>query len=139
MSDLARIGVSISSKLLGDFDRLIEEMGYQNRSEALRDLIRERMVQREWEGGDKETVGVVSLVYDHHKREIADQLVDFQHHHTESIVASLHVHLDQQNCLEVLIVRGVGRQIKVIADKLIGTKGVKHGKLLMATAGRDIV
>ncbi len=139
MTELARIGVSISRRLLEDFDHLIDEMGYQNRSEALRDLIREKLVEREWEGGDKETVGVVSLVYDHDKREIADQLVDFQHRFTGSIVSSLHVHLDAHNCLEVLIIRDTGANIKKIADNLVGTKGVKHGKLTMATVGKDIV
>ncbi len=139
MADLSRIGISLSGKLLREFDRLISGMGYQNRSEALRDLIRDRLVQKEWEEGDKETVGVVSIVYDHDKREIADTLVDIQHHHTQAIIASVHVHLDHHNCLEVLIVRGKGADIRRIADRLIGVKGVKHGKMTMATAGRDIV
>lgn len=139
MSDLSRIGVSISGRLLEEFDRLIAGMGYQNRSEALRDLIRDRLVQKEWEEGDKETVGIVSLVYNHDKREIADTLVDIQHRFTRAIVASVHVHLDQHNCLEALIVRGKGAEIRKIADLLAGTKGVKHGKLTMATAGRGIV
>lgn len=138
MSDLSRIGVSISTKLLREFDRLIDEMGYQNRSEAVRDLIRDRLVQKDWEEGNKETVGVISLVYNHEKREIADTLVDLQHQFTESIITSVHVHLDHHNCLEVLIVRNEGAYIKKIADRLIGTKGVKHGKLTMATVGSDI-
>ncbi len=139
MSDLARIGISISQKLLLKFDRLIAGMGYRNRSEAMRDLIRDRLVRQEWAGGSKETVGVVSLVYSHDKRDLADTLVDLQHHFAAAIVTSVHVHLDQHNCLEVLIVRGPGGRIRRIADRLIGTKGVKHGKLTMATAGQDIV
>lgn len=139
MSEISRIGISINEKLLREFDRLIAEMGYQNRSEAVRDLIRDRLVQKDWEEGDKEAMGVISIVYNHEKREMADTLVDIQHDFTDSIVSSVHVHMDHHNCLEVLIVRDVAKHIKKIANRLIGTKGVKHGKLTMATVGRDIV
>lgn len=135
---LSRFGVSLESKLLNDFDELIKESGYPNRSEAIRDLIRDRLVQREWEVGEKEIVGTISLVYDHKRRELPNNLTEIQHEFVGVIIASMHVHLDKHNCLEVLIVKGNPGQIKKIADNLIGTKGVKHGKLTMTTVGRDL-
>ena len=138
MGELVRFGVSMDSGLLEQFDKLIEEKGYTNRSEAIRDLVRDRLVRLEWATGDVETVGTVTMVYNHEIRELADKLTDIQHHHHDSIVASLHVHLDEHNCLEVLVVKGRGKQIRSIADRLIGTKGVKHGELVMTTTGRNL-
>ena len=138
MGELVRFGVSIDAELLGGFDGLIERKGYSNRSEAIRDLIRDSLVGVEWEAGDKETVGTITIVYNHEVRELSDKLTDLQHEHFAAIVSALHVHLDAHNCLEVLVVRGKGRDIKTIADALIGTKGVKHGTLTMTTTGKDL-
>ncbi|HHT9119214.1 MAG TPA: nickel-responsive transcriptional regulator NikR [Candidatus Hypogeohydataceae bacterium YC41] len=136
---LTRFGVSLNSKLLDDFDRLISRKGYTNRSEALRDLIRDSLVQAEWEAGDKETVGTITLVYNHHTRELTHVLTDLQHHYHQAILSTTHIHLDEHNCLEVLVVKGKARDVKRVADRLIGTKGVKHGKLAMATTGKGLV
>ncbi len=138
MSLVSRFGVSIEENLLKRFDRLISRKGYQNRSEALRDLIRESLVQEEWEEGKKETVGTIAIVYSHHTRELSRTLTDMQHRYYRSILSSLHIHLDEHNCLEVLVVRGKGEDIRKISDRLIGTKGVKHGRLSLTTTGKNL-
>jgi len=138
MALISRFGVSIEERLLKKFDRLISRKGYQNRSEALRDLIRESLVQEEWEEGKKETVGTIAIVYSHHTRELSRNLTDMQHRYYQSILSSLHIHLDEHNCLEVLVVKGRGEDIKKISDRLIGTKGVKHGKLSLTTTGKNL-
>jgi len=138
MVDAVRFGVSMDKTLLKDFDELITKMGYTNRSEAIRDLIRERLVQQEWQATDKETVGTIALVYDHEVHELTETLTALQHKYHRHIISTMHIHLDKHNCLEVLIVRGKGRAIKKIADKLQSTKGVKHGKLMTTTTGRKV-
>ncbi|NOZ70023.1 MAG: nickel-responsive transcriptional regulator NikR [Deferribacteres bacterium] len=135
---IKRFGISLDSFLLKRFDSLIAKKGYPNRSEAIRDLIRESLVKEEWEYGDRETVGAITIVYSHDVRELTDTLTDIQHHYHTSVISSMHVHLDHHNCLEVIIVKGKGKEIKKIADRLIGTKGVKHGKLSLATTGRNL-
>lgn len=136
---IVRFGVSLDKDLLGKFDDLCLENKYQNRSEAIRDLIRDELVKKEWSHAKGEVVGVISLVYDHEKRELVDKLIDIQHG-SESviIVASQHVHLNHDNCLEVIIVKGNAKDAKDLATKLRVVKGVKHGELVMATIGKNI-
>ncbi|MFZ5765452.1 MAG: nickel-responsive transcriptional regulator NikR [Thermodesulfobacteriota bacterium] len=136
MSDLTRFGVSINDDLLQRFDELITEKGYQNRSEAIRDLIRNALVEDELTNEETETVGSISLVYNHHTRDLADKLTHHQHSHHQDIISALHVHLDAHNCLEIIVVRGKAKEIRKMADELIGTKGVKHGKLMMTTSAK---
>ncbi len=138
MDDLVRFGVSMDSKLLKQFDKYIKEKGYKARSEAIRDLIRNNLVEKEWKVGTEETVGTITLIYNHHKRELPETLTNIQHKYHASMVSTLHVHLDSHNCLEVLVVKGKAREIKIIADRLIGTKGVKHGKLTTTTLGKNL-
>ncbi|NOY53082.1 MAG: nickel-responsive transcriptional regulator NikR [Deltaproteobacteria bacterium] len=138
MSGITRFGVSIETELLERFDHLIHGKGYGSRSEAIRDLIRDRLVREEWTVGTKETVGTITLVYNHETRELSDHLTHMQHGHHELIISSMHVHMDARNCLEVLVVRGKANKIRQLADRLIGTKGVKHGKLTLATAGKGL-
>ena len=138
MSETLRFGISIDAKLLDDFDRLIEQKGYETRSEALRDLIRASLIEVKWENDEEEMVGTVTLVYNHHVRDLADKLTEHQHSYHHQIISALHVHLDAHNCLEVLVVRGKAREIKKIADEIIGVKGVKHGKLVMTATGEDL-
>ena len=138
MGDITRFGISIDSNLLTSFDRLIDSKGYQNRSEAIRDLIRSSLVESKWEAGEEEMVGTVTLVYNHHVRDLADKLTEHQHQHHHQVISALHVHLDAHNCLEVLVLRGKAAEIKQIADELIGVKGVKHGKLVMTTAHENL-
>jgi CopG family transcriptional regulator, nickel-responsive regulator len=138
MADLTRFGISIDARLLDRFDKMIEDKGYVNRSEAIRDLIRSALVEEEWARDDQEIVGTVTLVYDHHTRDLSDKLTEHQHAHHDEIVSALHVHLDAHHCLEVVVVRGKARQVKRLADELIGTKGVKHGKLVTSTTGQDL-
>jgi len=130
--------MSLDEKLLANFDQLIEQKSYMNRSEAIRDLIRAALVEERLGSGDQEAVGTVTLIYNHHVRDLSDKLTEHQHSHHEQIISALHVHLDAHNCLEVLVIRGAVRDIKQIADELIGVKGVKHGKLVMTTSGIDL-
>ncbi|RJQ45890.1 MAG: nickel-responsive transcriptional regulator NikR [Nitrospiraceae bacterium] len=133
-----RFGISLDSTLLQGFDRRIKKKGYENRSEAIRDLIRDSLVTEEWESFTTETVGTITLVYSHDIRELTDNLTDLQHHYHQSILSAMHIHLDEHNCLEVIVVKGKARDIKAIADRLIGTKGVKHGKLAVTTTGKRL-
>jgi len=138
MGNTVRFGISLDEKLLANFDQLIEQKSYMNRSEAIRDLIRASLVEERLGSEDQEAVGTVTLVYNHHVRDLSDKLTEHQHSHHDQIISSLHVHLDAHNCLEVLIIRGVVRDIKQIANELIGVKGVKHGKLVMTTTAEDL-
>lgn len=133
-----RFSISLDGELLERFDGLIASKGYPNRSEAIRDLLRDTLVKEQWEAGEEETVGTITIVYSHDTRELADTLTDLQHRYHTSIVSTMHIHLDAHNCLEVLVVKGKGADIKKIADSLIGTKGVKHGKLTVTTTGKDL-
>lgn len=138
MGELSRIGVAIDSDLLNQFDSLIAERGYTNRSEAFRDLIRDELIQKTWRSPESNVVGTVTLVYDHHVRLLNEKLTDLQHEHHQAILSTLHVHLDHNNCLEVLVVRGKASIVQKIADTLISTKGVKHGRLTLTTSGAEL-
>jgi len=140
MSDVIRFGVSTDERLLERFDALIAEKGYVNRSEAVRDLIRNALVEDQWASDDDtvEAVGTVTLVYDHHSTDLSDKLTEHQHSHHREIVSTLHIHLDAHHCLEVVVLRGQVREIKRIAEGLIGTKGVKHGKFVATTTGQGL-
>jgi CopG family nickel-responsive transcriptional regulator len=139
MGKTIRFGVSLDMDLLTRFDDLCEKKSYQTRSEAIRDLIRGALVQKEWEDDDQESIGVLSLVYDHHQSDLSQKLTEIQHQALDVIITSMHIHLDHHNCLEVLVLRGSGRVIKDTSEKLISTRGVKHGKINLTTTGRDIV
>ncbi len=139
MSSIIRFGVSIESQLIKKFDALLVRKGYATRSEAIRDMIRDTLVEQEWESGRHETIGTITIVYNHHTRELEHALTDMQHKSFHQIISTLHVHLDAHNCLEVLVVKGRSSDIQNIADRLIGTKGVKHGKLIMTTTGKELV
>ncbi len=137
-SELQRIGISIEEKLLSQFDNLIEKKGYTNRSEAIRDLIREYLVEEEWRQGEGDSVGTITLVYNHHLREMADKMTDLQHQYHEKIVSVLHVHLDAHNCLEVMVVKGEKTEIQAIAGRMSSLKGVKHCKMVATTTGENL-
>lgn len=138
MSGVTRFGVSLDEHLLAQFDRVIARKGYTNRSEAIRDLIRESLVREQWELGSDEVVGTLTLVYNHEVRDLTDKLTDLQHAHYKAIVSALHVHLDPHHCLEVLVLRGKAKELKSIADRLIGTRGVKHGTFSATAEGRAL-
>ena len=132
---LTRFGISLDQRLLKKFDRLVESKGYSNRSEAIRDLIRDSLVREHVEEGG-EAAGTITLIYSHNTRELTDTLTDIQHKYHNMVVSSMHIHLDGHNCLEVLVVRGKASVIQKVADRLIGTKGVKHGKLSLTATGK---
>lgn len=134
MAELSRIGVAIDADLLEAFDRRIARKGYTNRSEAFRDMIRDDLAQERAEDPATPVVGTVTLIYDHHVRLLSERLTEMQHQHHEAIVSTLHVHLSHHDCLEVLVVKGTAQDVGRIADMLIATKGVKHGKLAITAA-----
>jgi CopG family nickel-responsive transcriptional regulator len=132
MSDLSRIGVAIDSDLLERFDNFIAGQGYTNRSEAFRDLIRDKLVMAAVENPHALVVGTVTLIYDHHSRLLPEKLMDLQHDHHNLVVCTTHTHLDHDTCLEVIILKGESKRVQKLADTLIGTKGVQHGRLVMS-------
>ena len=138
MGKVKRFGVSIDEELCRRFDEQIAGEGYSSRSEALRDLIREHLVGEQWKLDGLESVASLSLVYDHHTRELSDTLNSLQHEHHHLVVSSLHLHIDHDNCLEVIIFKGPNTLIKSVADRLTAIRGVKHGKLTMSTTGRGL-
>jgi len=137
---IERIGISLEEDLLRQFDRLIADKGYVNRSEAVRDLIRDALVQREWSEskGREEQVAVAVLVYDHDSSSLAQKLAHIQHENHKAVVSALHVHMDEHNCLEVLVLRGSARDVVSMGEGLVSTKGVKYGKLVPATTGQTL-
>ena len=138
MGKLTRFGVSLDEELLEPFDALCAVKGYSNRSEAIRDLIRKALVAEEWQQADGQGAGTLTLVYDHHKNDLARRLTQMQHDEHDIIIATLHVHLDHHNCLEVLILKGEAARVRALADKLMSCKGVKHGTFSGTTTGQDL-
>ncbi len=137
MSDLFRFGISLDKRLLDKFDRLIREKRYTNRSEAFRDLIRQELVKKEWEEGD-EVAGAIAIVYNHHQRELLNKIMDIQHDFQKIIISNQHIHLDNENCLEILAVKGNSKEVQKLADILKAIKGVRHGTLSMSSTGKGI-
>ncbi len=138
MGETIRFGISLDSDLLSRFDALCDERCYQTRSEAIRDLIRKELVQKEWENQNQEVTGTLTLVFDHHKSELAQKLTEIQHQALDLIITSLHVHIDEHNCMEVLVLRGPVKDIRSIAQRLTSTRGIKHGKLSLSTTGKEL-
>lgn len=134
---LIRFGVSMEQSLLNDFDSLCTEKGYETRSEAIRDMIRGMLIEKKLGHDTTKGVGTLTLVYNHHQRELEEKLTEYQHNHLESIISTVHVHLTPHQCLEVMLLKGKTKDIKAIADGLIATKGVKHGKLVLTLAEKD--
>ena len=134
MKTLNRFGVSMEDDLLQKFDLLIARRGYTNRSEAIRDLVRQTLVEESVHRSKTPTFGIISYVYDHHQRELEGMLTDFQHHHVKQIVSSTHVHIDHDTCLESVIMKGKALELQRIADKILSLKGVKHGKLILTSS-----
>lgn len=137
MGELSRIGIALDSDLLKRFDRSIEKSGYTNRSEAFRDLIRDRLVRERTAATDATVVGTVTLIFDHHAHGITEKLTEVQHEHHDLVVSTSHAHLDHDSCLEVLIVHGNASRVQHFADVLIGLKGVQHGRLVMTVPSLD--
>jgi CopG family nickel-responsive transcriptional regulator len=137
MSELVRFGVSLEKTLLEKFDTFIKERNYTNRSEAIRDLIRQELIKKEWLEGE-DVAGTITLVYDHHKRDLLNKITDIQHDYQKLIISTQHIHLDHDNCLEILAARGNPADLQKLADSIRSIKGVKHGTLSMSSVGKDI-
>lgn len=139
MSNLVRFGISLPIDLLKKFDYFLKKKNYSNRSEGIRDLIRQELVKEEWNKEEGEVVGAITLIYDHHKRTLLNKIIDLQHNFQKVIISSQHIHLDHDNCLEIVAVKGLPKEIKRLADRLKALKGVKHTSLSMSTTGKDLV
>jgi CopG family nickel-responsive transcriptional regulator len=137
MSELVRFGVSLEKSLLDRFDLLIRTKQYTNRSEALRDLIRKELVQQEWKSGS-DVVGTITLIYDHHKRDVLIRVMDMQHDFQKAIISTQHIHLDHHNCLEIVAARGKAEEVQRLADALRSIKAVRHVTLSMSSTGKEI-
>ena len=135
---VVRFSVSLPASLARALDQMTREKGYDNRSLAIADMVRAHLVEHRQQKSDAEIAGSITLVYDHHRHHLLDLLTDLQHDHMDKIIATLHAHLDHDNCLEILAVRGRADGIKRLADEMIGAKGVKHGKLTITSTGRDL-
>ena len=135
---VSRFSLSMPAGLVRQLDQMVKAKGYVNRSQAVADMVSAHLVEVQGEEGDREIAGTITLVYDHHKRNVQALLTDIQHDHQEVIIATLHVHLDHHNCMEVLAVRGKAKVVRLVADQLIAARGVKHGKLTVTTTGEDI-
>ena len=134
MAELTRTGIAMDRELLARFDRFILKQGYTNRSEAFRDLVRDRLISAAVEDPEVNVVGSITLIYDHHSRLLPDKLTKLQHDHHDLVIATTHAHLNHNTCLEVIVVRGRSKHVQKLADLLIGTKGVHHGRLVMSSA-----
>jgi CopG family transcriptional regulator, nickel-responsive regulator len=137
-TNVVRFSVSLHPQLARELDRMAAQKGYDNRSLAIADMIRAHLVEHRQQMGTGEIAGSITLVYDHHRHHLQDLLTDLQHEHRSVIISALHCHLDHDNCLEVLAVRGPATDIKKLADELIAAKGVKHGKLTITSTGKDL-
>lgn len=137
MSELVRFSVSVEQTLLDKFDGLNRAKQYTNRSEALRDLIRKELVQQEWKSGS-DVVGTITLIYDHHKRDVLIRVMDMQHDFQEAIICTQHIHLDHHNCLEIVAARGRAEEVQRLADALRSIKAVRHVTLSMSSTGKEI-
>jgi CopG family nickel-responsive transcriptional regulator len=137
MSELVRFGISLNRVLREKFDRLIREKNYTNRSEALRDLIRQELVKKEWEETG-EVAGAVTMVYDHHKRDLLNRIIDLQHDFQKVIISTQHVHLDHHHCLEIIAVKGLAKDVKQLANGLKAMSGIRHVTLSMTSTGKEI-
>jgi CopG family nickel-responsive transcriptional regulator len=137
MNELVRFGVSLEDDLLKKFDRHIKRHKYTNRSEAIRDLIRDELVKKEWTE-NKEVTGAITLVYDHHTRELVTKVLDVQHDYHACILSTQHIHLDHHNCFEIIVTKGKSKEIEELFQKLKSIKSVKHAGFMMATKGKDL-
>jgi CopG family nickel-responsive transcriptional regulator len=135
---VTRFSVSIDHTLVEAFDRLSRKRGYTNRSEAIRDAMRSQLIEGEWQQGE-EVAGVITLLYDHHRPGVSEALTELQHHALGRVISTTHVHLDKDNCLEMVAVKGEARAIEELAGRLISLKGVKHGALTATSTGQRIV
>ncbi|MDP8217517.1 MAG: nickel-responsive transcriptional regulator NikR [Candidatus Theseobacter exili] len=138
MKELSRFGVSIEKGLLEQFDVLLKDRNYTNRSEALRDLIRKELIQKQWEEG-KEIVGAITFVYDHHRRDMIGKITEIQHNFHDLIISAMHVHLDHNNCVEIIAVKGSSSKVVELSNMLRAIKGVKHCTLSMSSTGKEII
>ena len=134
-----RFSVSLPRPLLRDLDAMVRQKGYDNRSLAIADMVRDGLIEHRQQLGDHEIAGTITIVYDHHRAQVQAELTELQHERHHDVISTMHVHLDHDNCLEVIVVRGKAGALKRLADKVISLKGVKHGKLTVTSTGKDLI
>ncbi len=140
MERTERFSISMPSSLVRRFDSYLREKGYSNRSEAIRDLIREKLIlEEEWSCDSPQVMGILVLVYDLHTREISDKVSSHQHRYHREIISTLHIHIDEHHCLEAVVIKGQPCKVREIASELGTMKGVLFYKLIPATTGRDLI
>ena len=139
MGETVRFSISINSELLRKFDEVVKERKYENRSKAIRDLISDFVIERKWERSEGEVMGALTLLYSHDTRGIIEKLIDIQHEKHANVISTMHIHLDEHNCMEIIAIKGLPHEVTEISDKLISCRGVKHGKLLMSLMGKEII
>jgi CopG family transcriptional regulator, nickel-responsive regulator len=137
MSDLVRLSLAIEKPLFDRLEKLVKQSGYTNRSEFVRDMIRQRLVAGEWER-DRQVLGTITLVYNHHQRQLSEKLIHLQHHHHDAVMVTTHIHLSEELCAEVIVVRGKASQVRELADLLRQQKGVLHAELSMSSTGASL-
>ncbi|KYK29682.1 nickel-responsive regulator [Thermoplasmatales archaeon SG8-52-1] len=128
---ITRFGVSIEPELLKKFDRMIKKEGYENRSEAIRDLIRGNIIEEKSKNPDEKVIGTLTMIYDHHTGNLTNKLLELQHNHNDEILSTTHIHVDHHNCLEVLVLKGKSGSIQKLADSIKALKGIKNGELVI--------
>ncbi|MFH2144619.1 MAG: nickel-responsive transcriptional regulator NikR [Candidatus Omnitrophota bacterium] len=139
MSRTIRFGVSLNDRLLKDFDRLISGRNYKNRSQAIADLIRDSLIERDWQFKNKRVAAIIGLVYDHHRRDLVNKIVDIQHDFQKLVISTQHIHLDHKNCLEIIAAKGQAQAIVGLAHKLRAVKGIKHASFTTTTSGKKLI
>ena len=135
---IKRFSISLDEKLLSQFDEFISHRQYVNRSEAIRDMIRKSFIRAEWKNASKEVMGVISLVYDHHQPQLQERITELQHKYHHQVISTTHVHMDHDNCLEVIIIRGKSPDVQQLAEKLNAIRGVKDTHLAMSSTGKAL-
>lgn len=139
LDDTVRFSISINRKLLEKFDEVIKEKKYKKRSKAIRDLIRDFLIEEEWEKSEGEVMGALTLLYSHETRGVIEKLIDIQHERYANIISTMHIHLDEHNCMEIIAIKGFPKEVTEISESLISCRGVKHGKLVMSSLGKEVV
>lgn len=134
MENITRFGVSIEPTLLKKFDKIIKKKGYTNRSEAIRDIIREKLIEEKYNNFKVKSIATLTILYDHHIGSLTDKLLDLQHKNTEEILVTSHIHIDHKNCLEVIVLKGLTLNIIELANKIKALKGIKHGELVITNS-----
>lgn len=138
MPDLTRLSFSIENTLSEKLEKMVDQKGYNNRSEFIRDMIRERIVEDEWTNAQNDVIGTITIIFDHHKRELSNKLTELQHLHHKLVLTSTHIHLSRDICAEMIMLKGDGKSIQKLSDNLKQQRGVLYCGLTMGSTGSNL-